>query len=73
MGEIAVKFAEFRAWHAMLEPLFGLTPPDWTEKPSDQGVLQFLARRADGADEAEEMDLDEDDEAQDEDDAETEE
>jgi adenine-specific DNA methylase len=29
----AAKFPEFRAWHTLLEPLFGLTPPDWTEKP----------------------------------------
>jgi hypothetical protein len=35
----AVKFPEFRAWHALLEPLFGLEPPDWTEKPPPQGVL----------------------------------
>jgi hypothetical protein len=68
-GEVAAKFAEFRAWHAMLEPLFGVEPPDWTEKPPDQGVLQLLARRVDGADEAEEIDLEEDDEAEDEDDA----
>ena len=59
-GEVAVKFAEFRAWHAMLEPLFGIAPPDWTEKPPDQGILQLLTRRGDGADEEEEIDLDED-------------
>jgi len=29
----AAKFPEFRAWHALLEPLFGMTQPDWTEKP----------------------------------------
>jgi adenine-specific DNA methylase len=29
----AARFPEFRAWHALLEPLFGMTPPDWTEKP----------------------------------------
>lgn len=27
----AAQFPEFRAWHALLEPLFGITPPDWTE------------------------------------------
>src|SRR5271166_6662602 len=50
-GEVAGKFAEFRAWHAMLQPLFGIEPPDWTEKPPDQGILQLLARRDDGLDE----------------------
>jgi adenine-specific DNA methylase len=28
----AANFPEFRAWHALLQPLFGLEPPDWTEK-----------------------------------------
>ena len=63
-GEVAVKFAEFRAWHAMLEPLFDVEPPDWTEKPPDQGVLQFLARRDAGFAE-EEADFEEDGEAED--------
>ncbi len=26
-------FPEFRAWHALLKPLFEIEPPDWTEKP----------------------------------------
>jgi adenine-specific DNA methylase len=43
---IADKFAEFRAWHAMLQPVFGLTPPDWTEKKPDQAVLDLLAKHA---------------------------
>ncbi len=29
----AAKFPEFRAWHALMAPLFGVAPPDWTEKP----------------------------------------
>jgi putative DNA methylase len=29
----AVTFPEFRAWHELMKPLFGLKPPDWTEKP----------------------------------------
>lgn len=65
-GEVAAKFAEFRAWHAMMEPLFGIAPADWTEQQPDQGVLQFLARGGDGADKQEEIDLDED-EAEDDD------
>ena len=36
---VAADFPEFRAWHALLEPLFGFTPPDWTVKPPPQGVL----------------------------------
>ena len=35
----AAKFPEFRAWHALMEPLFGFTPPDWTIKPPAQGLL----------------------------------
>lgn len=35
----AAKFPEFRAWHTLLEPLFGIEPPDWTEKTPPQGGL----------------------------------
>jgi hypothetical protein len=35
----------------MLQPLFGLIPPDWTEKGPDQGMLALLASKAGGADE----------------------
>ena len=72
---IADKFAEFRAWHAMLLPVFGLTPPDWTEKKPDQAVLDLLTKRAPTAeaedDEAdvlvmEEAETDEDEEGDDE-------
>ena len=35
----AAKFPEFRAWHDMLEPLFGIAAPDWTEKAPPQRVL----------------------------------
>ena len=35
----AAKFPEFRAWHALLKPLFGIEPPDWTEKPPLQPRL----------------------------------
>jgi putative DNA methylase len=58
-GEVAARFGEFRAWHAMLEPLFGIAPLDWTEKLPDQGALQLLARTGAGLDEDEEIDLDE--------------
>jgi adenine-specific DNA methylase len=65
-GEVATRFSEFRAWHAMLEPLFGIAAPDWTEKPPDQGVLQLLARTGAGTDEEDEIDLEEE-EAEDDD------
>jgi hypothetical protein len=61
-GEVALKFAEFRAWHAMLQLLFGIEPPDWTEKPPDQGILQLLARSSAGLDQEAENDLEEDEE-----------
>lgn len=32
----AAQYPEFRAWHALLEPLFGIEPPDWTEKQPPQ-------------------------------------
>jgi adenine-specific DNA methylase len=35
----AAKFPEFRTWHALLEPLFGMEAPDWTEKAPPQGLL----------------------------------
>ncbi len=72
-GEVATRFAEFRAWHAMLEPLFGITPPDWTEKPPDQGVLQLLTRTGARLDEEEEIDLDEEEAENDDDGSEPEE
>jgi adenine-specific DNA methylase len=28
----AAIYPEFRAWHAMIEPLFGITPPEWIEE-----------------------------------------
>ncbi|MEW6073152.1 MAG: DUF1156 domain-containing protein [Planctomycetota bacterium] len=37
----AAKFPEFRAWHALLEPLFGVAPPDWREKAPPQGLFAF--------------------------------
>jgi hypothetical protein len=32
----AKDYPEFRAWHELLKPLFGIEPPDWTEKPEPQ-------------------------------------
>lgn len=68
---VAQKFAEFRAWHAMLLPVFGLTPPDWMEKKPDQAVLELLAKTAtpsaEDVDEVETEDEEEDDAEEDED------
>ena len=42
----AAKFPEFRAWHALLFPLFGFPAPDWTEKlPRSDGVRARAPRR----------------------------
>ena len=62
---VAERFAEFRAWHALLQPVFGLAPPDWTEKKPDQAILDLLSKPAvTKAEEPEEADIedDEDDE-----------
>lgn len=32
----AALFPEFRAWHALLQPLFGIEPPDWTPRAEPQ-------------------------------------
>src|SRR5258708_18640437 len=32
----AAQFPEFRAWHALLQPLFGVVPPDLARIPSSQ-------------------------------------
>lgn len=67
---MAEKFAEFRAWHAMLLPVFGLTPPDWTERKPDQAVLELLAKTAtpsaEDADDVETEEEEEDDAEEDE-------
>ncbi len=49
----AAVFPEFRAWHAMLKPLFEIEPPDWTEKAPLQKELfeeQEQAELIDGED-----------------------
>lgn len=39
----AAKFPEFRAWHALLSPLFGLPAPNWAERQPDQTELLLSA------------------------------
>lgn len=66
---VAQKFAEFRAWHAMLQPVFSLTPPDWTEKKPDQSVLDLITKSAtSSADDAEAVEIEDADEDEDEED-----
>jgi adenine-specific DNA methylase len=66
----AAKFPEFRAWHALLFPLFGIPAPDWTEKQPNQGELLLLTSEepdeegalGEEADESEEEEDEEDEE-----------
>lgn len=52
----AAFFPEFRAWHALLQPLFGMEPPDWTEKPPAQGMLFVREEVEDLVEDADESD-----------------
>jgi len=60
----AAMFPEFRAWHEMLKPLFGIEPPEWKEKQLPQGMLAFPEEEAEDSQdeglEAEEKDEGED-------------
>ncbi len=68
-GAAALKFPEFRAWHTMLQPLFGITPPDWTEKGPDQGMLALLAAKGAAVTKEVEAEIIEDEDEDEEDDA----
>jgi len=50
-------FPEFRAWHALLEPLFAIAPPDWTERAPAQ--MQFELSEALDKEPADELEEDE--------------
>lgn len=56
----AAQFPEFRAWHALLEPLFGVTPPEWKEEKPLQTELAL--REHDGEMEETEQEDEEDSE-----------
>jgi adenine-specific DNA methylase len=58
----ASMFPEFRAWHALLQPLFGLEPPDWTPTVEPQTELELFSQVQTELDEPEE-DEDEEEEA----------
>ena len=65
----AAQFPEFRAWHSLLQPLFDIVPPDWTEKKPDLDLvqrMQALAQDVEKGDEMEEVEgLEDQDEDQD--------
>lgn len=63
----AAKFPEFRAWHALLYPLFGLPAPDWAEKQPEV-IEGGLFGAVEAADESAELgDAEEEDEGDEED------
>lgn len=64
----AAKFPEFRAWHALLYPLFGLPAPDWTEKLPEiiEGGLFAPADSTDEGEPDEAGDEEDEDQAEDE-------
>jgi adenine-specific DNA methylase len=58
----AALYPEFRAWHAMIDSLFGISPPDWPKEIEPQAELALESEQteieaeddADDADDAEE-------------------
>jgi hypothetical protein len=50
----AALYPEFRAWHSLLEPLFGLAGPEWKKPEAPQGTL--FAAEPEGAHADEDMD-----------------
>lgn len=41
----ASMFPEFRAWHALLQPLFGIEAPDWTPVTEPQAELELFSTK----------------------------
>lgn len=41
------RFPEFRAWHALLKPLFEIEPEKWKEKPTEKTLLSGIPDEAD--------------------------
>jgi len=51
----AAEYPEFRAWHAMIDPLFGVTPPEWLEEYVEPDMPLFAASGIkEGAEDSEE-------------------
>jgi adenine-specific DNA methylase len=53
-------YPEFRAWHAMIEPIFGVEPPEWVEKYVEPDMPLFAAFGIGEGDEDEQDDETED-------------
>lgn len=51
---IADEFPEFRAWHSMLKPLFGIDPPEWKETLEAQLSLPSMGEEDEDKEESEE-------------------
>ena len=62
---IASKYPDFLAWHALLQPLWGIEPPDWEERPELQA--QFAGFAAAAAAEIEDDEAEPEDEESDDD------
>lgn len=45
----STQFPEFRAWHAMLEPLFGIAPPEWKPVLVEKGIFNQSVEGGDDA------------------------
>ncbi|MCE9614802.1 MAG: DUF1156 domain-containing protein [Lentisphaerae bacterium] len=58
----AAAYPEFRAWHAMIEPLFGITPPEWTQEYVEPDMPLFAGKVEESTGDAEEETEDETDE-----------
>jgi len=56
----AAEFPEFRAWHALLEPLFDIKPSEWKKKAEAIAGLPFKEDEEEPNDEAGEEPKDED-------------
>jgi putative DNA methylase len=56
----AAQFPEFRAWHALLRPLFDIAPPDWTEHKPDLDLVQRM-QTAGNDDEIDEIEVEDED------------
>jgi hypothetical protein len=61
----AAKYPEFRAWHALLKPLFETEPADWTEK-APPIKFPLLADQEAELNVVEDQDLDEEEEEEEE-------
>jgi adenine-specific DNA methylase len=56
---VASEYPEFRAWHAMIEPLFGVTPPEWKEELEPQSEFALESEQAEIEDEESKEEQDE--------------